>query len=123
VIKRCPVAPAQSSPNRSVGGGGGAGFATTVLPARSAEIPPAGVVNIIADQNYLGAALTSHYSYWDYQSGRWHKDEGLRIDHLLLSPPGRRPACRRRHRQGPARTGQALRPHARVVRSGDLTRL
>ena len=26
------------------------------------------------------------YSYWDYQSGRWQKDEGLRIDHLLLSP-------------------------------------
>ncbi|MCP4328104.1 MAG: exodeoxyribonuclease III [Alphaproteobacteria bacterium] len=25
------------------------------------------------------------YSYWDYQSGRWNKDEGLRIDHLLLS--------------------------------------
>ncbi len=26
------------------------------------------------------------YSYWDYQGGRWNKDEGLRIDHLLLSP-------------------------------------
>ncbi len=26
------------------------------------------------------------YSFWDYQAGRWHKDEGLRIDHLLLSP-------------------------------------
>ena len=26
------------------------------------------------------------YSYWDYQAGRWQKDEGLRIDHLLLSP-------------------------------------
>ena len=26
------------------------------------------------------------YSYWDYQGGRWQKDEGLRIDHLLLSP-------------------------------------
>ncbi len=26
------------------------------------------------------------YSYWDYQSGRWSRDEGLRIDHLLLSP-------------------------------------
>jgi exodeoxyribonuclease-3 len=26
------------------------------------------------------------YSYWDYQAGRWNKDEGLRIDHLLLSP-------------------------------------
>jgi len=26
------------------------------------------------------------YSYWDYQGGRWQRDEGLRIDHLLLSP-------------------------------------
>jgi len=26
------------------------------------------------------------YTYWDYQSGRWSRDEGLRIDHLLLSP-------------------------------------
>ena len=26
------------------------------------------------------------FTYWDYQAGRWNKDEGLRIDHLLLSP-------------------------------------
>ncbi|MDH3701800.1 MAG: exodeoxyribonuclease III [Alphaproteobacteria bacterium] len=26
------------------------------------------------------------YSYWDYQRGRWNRDEGLRIDHFLLSP-------------------------------------
>ena len=26
------------------------------------------------------------YSFWDYQKGRWQRDEGLRIDHLLLSP-------------------------------------
>ncbi len=26
------------------------------------------------------------YTYWDYQAGRWNRDEGLRIDHLLLSP-------------------------------------
>ncbi|MFQ5957791.1 MAG: exodeoxyribonuclease III [Alphaproteobacteria bacterium] len=26
------------------------------------------------------------YTYWDYQKGRWQRDEGLRIDHLLLSP-------------------------------------
>ncbi len=26
------------------------------------------------------------YSYWDYQAGSWNKDNGLRIDHLLLSP-------------------------------------
>lgn len=26
------------------------------------------------------------YSYWDYQRGAWQKNNGLRIDHLLLSP-------------------------------------
>ena len=26
------------------------------------------------------------YSFWDYQGGAWQKDNGLRIDHLLLSP-------------------------------------
>jgi len=26
------------------------------------------------------------YTFWDYQAGRWHRDEGLRIDHFLLSP-------------------------------------
>jgi len=26
------------------------------------------------------------YTFWDYQQGRWSRDEGLRIDHLLLSP-------------------------------------
>ncbi|MGE0155068.1 MAG: exodeoxyribonuclease III [Reyranellaceae bacterium] len=26
------------------------------------------------------------YSFWDYQAGAWQKDDGWRIDHLLLSP-------------------------------------
>ncbi|HEY4983390.1 MAG TPA: exodeoxyribonuclease III [Pseudolabrys sp.] len=26
------------------------------------------------------------YSFWDYQAGAWAKDDGIRIDHLLLSP-------------------------------------
>jgi len=28
----------------------------------------------------------AHYTFWDYQAGAWQKDNGLRIDHLLLSP-------------------------------------
>ncbi len=27
-----------------------------------------------------------HYTFWDYQAGAWSKDDGIRIDHLLLSP-------------------------------------
>ncbi len=26
------------------------------------------------------------YTFWDYQAGAWAKDNGIRIDHLLLSP-------------------------------------
>jgi exodeoxyribonuclease III len=26
------------------------------------------------------------YTFWDYQAGAWPRDNGLRIDHLLLSP-------------------------------------
>ena len=26
------------------------------------------------------------YTYWDYRAGAWSRDQGLRIDHLLLSP-------------------------------------
>ena len=36
---------------------------------------------------YRGFHPEAHrYTFWDYQAGRWHRDEGLRIDHLLLSP-------------------------------------
>ena len=27
------------------------------------------------------------YSYWDYQAGRWQRDEGVRIDHFLQCNP------------------------------------
>jgi exodeoxyribonuclease-3 len=26
------------------------------------------------------------YTFWDYQAGSWQKDDGIRIDHMLLSP-------------------------------------
>jgi len=26
------------------------------------------------------------YTYWDYQAGAWQKNQGIRIDHILLSP-------------------------------------
>jgi len=40
---------------------------------------------------YTEAYRTLHsethvYSFWDYQGGAWQKDNGIRIDHLLLSP-------------------------------------
>jgi exodeoxyribonuclease-3 len=29
---------------------------------------------------------SGQYTFWDYQAGAWQKNQGLRIDHLLLSP-------------------------------------
>nr|MBP8932330.1 endonuclease/exonuclease/phosphatase family protein [Paracoccus sp. (in: a-proteobacteria)] len=26
------------------------------------------------------------FTFWDYQAGAWQKDNGIRIDHILLSP-------------------------------------
>ena len=26
------------------------------------------------------------YTFWDYQAGAWQRDNGIRIDHCLLSP-------------------------------------
>ena len=27
-----------------------------------------------------------HYSFWDFQSAAWQRNDGIRIDHFLLSP-------------------------------------
>ena len=27
-----------------------------------------------------------HYTFWDYQAGAWSRDNGIRIDHFLLTP-------------------------------------
>jgi exodeoxyribonuclease-3 len=27
-----------------------------------------------------------HYTFWDYQAGAWERNNGIRIDHLLMSP-------------------------------------
>lgn len=31
-------------------------------------------------------AETHQYTFWDYQSGSWQRDHGIRIDHIFLSP-------------------------------------
>ena len=31
-------------------------------------------------------AAPGHYSFWDYQAGAWNRNDGIRIDHLLLGP-------------------------------------
>ncbi len=46
---------------------------------------------MLLNLGYTEAWRTLHnethvYSFWDYQAGAWQKDNGIRIDHLLLSP-------------------------------------
>jgi exodeoxyribonuclease-3 len=46
----------------------------------------------LLNQGYTDAFRALHdgekhrYTFWDYQAGRWQRDEGIRIDHMLLSP-------------------------------------
>ena len=56
------------------------------------------------------------YSFWDYQAGAWQKDNGIRIDHLLLSPQAA-DRLNRRHRQEP-RGRERPRTIRRLVRIG-----
>ncbi len=45
----------------------------------------------LLDLGWIDAIRSLHpqhsmYTYWDYKRGRWGRDAGLRIDHLLISP-------------------------------------
>jgi exodeoxyribonuclease III len=75
-----------------------------VIPAAQDVYNPAAWVNDAlfrattreSFQSLLGLGLTDalravtdasgQYTFWDYQAGAWQKNQGLRIDHLLLSP-------------------------------------
>jgi exodeoxyribonuclease-3 len=40
----------------------------------------------LTDAIRAGSDASNLYTFWDYQAGAWAKDDGIRIDHLLLSP-------------------------------------
>ena len=40
----------------------------------------------LTDAIRAGSDAGGLYTFWDYQAGAWAKDDGIRIDHLLLSP-------------------------------------
>ncbi len=45
------------------------------------------LVNLGLTDAFRACSDAAHqYSFWDYQRGSWPRDNGLRIDHLLLSP-------------------------------------
>ena len=39
-----------------------------------------------ADAFRLREPGPGHYSFWDYQAAAWERNDGIRIDHMLLSP-------------------------------------
>ncbi len=40
----------------------------------------------LTDAIRAGSDAADLYTFWDYQAGSWQKNDGIRIDHLLLSP-------------------------------------
>jgi exodeoxyribonuclease III len=40
----------------------------------------------LTDAIRAGSDAPDLFTFWDYQAGAWAKDDGIRIDHLLLSP-------------------------------------
>jgi exodeoxyribonuclease-3 len=45
------------------------------------------LVNLgLSDALRLATQHGGHYTFWDYQAGAWQKNNGIRIDHFLLSP-------------------------------------
>ncbi len=70
--------------------------AADIYPTRSwdddALVQPEGRSRFqhLLDQGWTDAIRTLHpaqpmYTFWDYKRGRWGRDAGLRIDHLLIS--------------------------------------
>lgn len=39
-----------------------------------------------SDAFRLREPQAGHYTFWDYQRGAWDRDDGIRIDHFLLTP-------------------------------------
>ena len=45
------------------------------------------IINIgLLDSYRIKYPVSREYSFWDYQAGSWQKDNGIRIDFLLISP-------------------------------------
>jgi exodeoxyribonuclease III len=40
----------------------------------------------LTDAVRAGSDTPGPFTFWDYQAGAWQKNDGIRIDHLLLSP-------------------------------------
>ena len=52
------------------------------------------------------------YTFWDYQAGAFQRNNGIRIDHLLLSPQAQDKLQSAAIREGRPRLGEAVGPCA-----------
>jgi exodeoxyribonuclease-3 len=45
------------------------------------------IVNLgLTDAFRARSQVPGHYTFWDFQRGAWHNNDGIRIDHFLLTP-------------------------------------
>ncbi len=56
------------------------------LPQTRAAFSALKSIGLTDGYRALHPLKTGVYSFWDYQAGAWQKDNGILIDHLLLSP-------------------------------------
>ncbi|HAA91718.1 MAG TPA: exodeoxyribonuclease III [Rhodospirillaceae bacterium] len=61
-------------------------FANDALCRPETRIRFRSMINLGLTEAWRALHNEVSYSYWDYMAGRWQKDEGVRIDHWLLSP-------------------------------------
>ena len=73
----------------------------------------------LTDAVRAGSDSSDLYTFWDYQAGAWQKNNGIRIDHVLLSPQAADRLVSADHRSACPRVGKAVRPRSRGRRSRD----
>jgi exodeoxyribonuclease III len=56
------------------------------LPQSRAQFEKLKALGLTESHRALNPLASGDYSFWDYQAGAWQKNNGIRIDHLLLSP-------------------------------------
>ena len=63
-----------------------AGSATPCSCRAPGENSARSAISDLTDAVRAGSDAPGLYTFWDYQAGAWQKNDGIRIDHLLLSP-------------------------------------
>ena len=62
-----------------------AGDALFQPQSRAGHCAPSNI-SVSTDAFRAGNQASGQYTFWDYQAGSWRRNNGIRIDHILLSP-------------------------------------